>query len=372
LHSFIYGGAKCAGMGVLEKMHIIGLVELPRRIFLKSDADVRSNILFAECKKSDERSDYPIHAELVRKVGYKMGEGFTALPIRDEQTGLELRNPDTNEMIIDTDFNLVKDNFLALISMQKENKTISWEGAHLSDITDHPQLDMKPRRLTRNALVNLRTIISKPCKRLYEIADIVENVTVFSEEFESFDPLFLVEGQDIRAAEGSVVLKTSEKRWQAEVRKTSKGYHMHNKDIVVGLVRPERRNIGLYIGNKDNVFGCPDAVAIIRQKYEEYPVEWIFQVLRTEQVRIQLWTESGGTSYDKLTLNQLKNILIPIPPENEIKAMVRKVRVWADAQKQVQQSFDDIWEDEDRRVILNSPNIGLEGRSILAGQETTL
>ena len=35
---------------IINNFHITGLVELPRRIFLKSDADLRSNILFAERK----------------------------------------------------------------------------------------------------------------------------------------------------------------------------------------------------------------------------------------------------------------------------------------------------------------------------------
>ena len=42
---------------------------------------------------------------------------------------------------------------------------------------------------------------------------------------------------------------------------------------------------------------------INRQKEESYPIEWIFHVLRTEETRIQFWTESGGTSYGKLTVD---------------------------------------------------------------------
>lgn len=350
---------------ILEKLKIIGLIELPRRIFLKSEADLRSNILFAERKLADDNTDYPIHTELVRKVGYKLGKGFSTIPLRDEHTGLELRDPATNEVLIDTDFLRIKENFKVFINMQKAQLDSKWDGAKLSDILSHPQLDMKPRRLTRNALLNLKAIMSKPYKPLYQVADVIESTTDFSEILDVNQPMYLVEGQDIRALEGSVVLKGSEKRWQVEVRKTSHGYHLRCNDIVVGLVRPERRNIGLYLDNKSNVFGSPDGVAIIRQRDNNYPIEWVFYALRTEQSRLQFWTESGGTSYGKLTIEQIKNVLLTIPSQEEIAKIVQKVQAWSDAQKKVLNTFEDVWEEDDKRAILNSPIIGLEGVAIL-------
>ena len=349
---------------IINNFHITGLVELPRRIFLKSDADLRSNILFAERKRIVENENYPIHAELVRNVGYKLGKGFSTIPLRDEKTGLELREPITGNMLVDTDFRRVKSNFETFIKLNKQGSYIDWDGAHLSDITEHPQLDMKPRRLTRNALVNLNSILIRPHKQLYEIAEVLTDTTSFADIVRADEQIFLVEGQDIRALEGTVILKASEKRWQVEVRKTDKGYHLQHKDIIIGLVRPERRNIGLYLDSKSNVFGSPDGIAVVRQTDSRYPIEWIFQVLRTEQTRIQFWTESGGTSYGKLTTEQIKNVFVPIPSESEMKAITQKVQKWATAQQSVQNTFNEIWDEEDKRAILNSPIIGLEGTTI--------
>lgn len=349
---------------IINNFHITGLVELPRRIFLKSDADLRSNILFAERKRIVENENYPIHAELVRNVGYKLGKGFSTIPLRDEKTGLELRDPITGNMLVDTDFRRVKSNFETFIKLNKQGSYIEWDGAHLSDITEHPQLDMKPRRLTRNALVNLNSILIRPHKQLYEIAEVLTDATSFADIVRADEQIFLVEGQDIRALEGTVILKASEKRWQVEVRKTDKGYHLQHKDIIIGLVRPERRNIGLYLDSKSNVFGSPDGIAVVRQTDSRYPIEWIFQVLRTEQTRIQFWTESGGTSYGKLTTEQIKNVFVPLPSESEIKAITQKVQKWATAQQSVQNTFNEIWDEEDKRAILNSPIIGLEGTTI--------
>lgn len=354
---------------IIENFRIIGLVELPRRIFLKSDADLRSNILFAERRKDDKSKNYPIHAELVRKVGYKLGKGFSTIPLRDEKTGLEVRDPNTGSILVDTDFQRVKSNFEAFIKITGHDSFTEWNGAYLSDITEHPQLDMKPRRLTRNALMNLNSILTNPHKQLYEIADILTDTTNFADVVHADEQIYLVEGQDIRALEGTVVLKASEKRWQAEVRKTDKGYHLQKKDIIIGLVRPERRNIGLYLDDKSNVFGSPDGIAVVRQKDPKYPIEWIFQVLRTEQTRIQFWTESGGTSYGKLTIDQIKNVFLSIPSESEIKAITQKVQNWVTSQQAVQNNFNEIWREEDKRAILNSPITGLEGFAISTDDE---
>jgi len=135
---------------ILDKFQIIGLVELPRRIFLKSEADLRSNILFA-VKNDGQKSDYSIHTELVRKVGYKLGKGFFQVPLRDAETGLEMRDS-TNKILIDTDFTRVKNNFFNFIEKGKKGELSNWQGGRVSDILNHPQLDMKPRRLNVKAL----------------------------------------------------------------------------------------------------------------------------------------------------------------------------------------------------------------------------
>lgn len=342
---------------MLNNFRIFGLVELPRRIFLKSEADLRSNVVFLE-KSPPNGEDYPIHAELVRKVGYKLGKGFAIVPARDEQTGLEVRD-ELNRPLIDSDFIRVKKNFLKFLEM-REGDMSGWRGGRLSDITSHPHLDMKPRRLSVKALSNVAALKKKQSVRLGDIADVLDGTELFSDSFKENDKICLIEGQDIRAIEGLVVAKDTEKRWQVEVRKASKGYRMKQFDVVVGLVRPERRNVGMFLGDADNVFASADGVAIVRQKSAKYPVGWIFQALRTESSRLQFWTESGGTSYGKLSLEQIKDLLIPVPDSSEIKAISSSVSAWSRSIVLAASKFDAIWEAGDKVAILNSPIIGLE------------
>lgn len=350
---------------ILDNLKIIGLVELPRRIFLKSDADLRSNILFA-VKDTDNKDSYPIHSELVRKVGYKLGRGFFPIPLRDPDTGLEKRDSQNN-LLIDTDFNRVKDNFLKFIKISTDSDSSEWRGATASDILEHPLLDMKPRRLCYKALSNIRRIKRGSHERLCDIADVIDETILFSTRHNESDLIHLIEGQDIRAVEGVVVLKGKEKRWEVEVRKTDKGYEVNQKDIIIGLVRPERRNIGLYMHDAKNVYASPDGVAVIREREnlrDNFPIAWIFQALRTEPCRIQFWTESGGTSYGKLTLDQIKNVLIPVDSFDNIQDIKKDVEDWAKSINDANKLFNNIWSAHDKVAILNSPITGLESGDI--------
>jgi type I restriction enzyme M protein len=260
------------------------------------------------------------------------------------------------------------------MAMNTGDKNSKWKGARISDVTTHPLLDMKPRRINVKALSNITAIKSVAYVRLGDVAEVVDQSVEFSVLHAESDMLHLIEGGDIRAVEGLVVLKDREKRWEIEVRKTSKGYPVSEKDVVIGLVRPERRNIGMFIYNDKFVYASTDGVAIVRErpsKKKEYPIEWLFQVLRTEQCRIQLWTESGGTSYGKLTLDQIRNVLIPIPKVGVIAATKKMVAEWMKSTRESTSRFHKIWDSGDKVAILNSPLIGLEGDSMSLGGDGT-
>ena len=223
-------------------------------------------------------------------------------------------------------------------------------------------------------VANIKSITIGKYVRLSDIADVVEETVDLHTTFDPSDTLYLIEGQDIRAVEGVVALKDAERRWRVEHRKTSKAYGMRQRDVVIGLVRPERRNIGFFAHDGlTNVFASPDGVAVVREredKKQEFPIEWIFQALRTERCRIQFWTESGGTSYGKLSLEQVKNVLVPLPKQEEIQEIALDVRRWSDSVTQASKRFHKIWDAHDKVVILNSPVTGLEGGSIGPADET--
>ncbi len=352
---------------LLESVRLLSLVELPRRMFLRSNADLRANILLVQKVSKEElslaqASDYPIHTGLVRKVGYKLGKGFQPTLLRDQETGLQVMGKD-NTPTLDTDFTLVRESFERF---GERSAADGWEGARFSDVARHPSLDMKPRRLMPRALANIRYLRGKSHVRLADVAEVA--VPEFDVLAAPSRLLRLVEGQCIRAVEGTIMPHEPERAWAIAERKASKRmYELADEDIVVGLVRPERRNIGLFLhdstGEEPAVVASPDGVAVVRvdpDAADKFPLGWIFASLRAESCRLQLWTESGGTSYGKLNPEQIGGVLLPKGTPAERRKKDEAVQAWAEEVRSSLAAWQMIGTKEDRAPILNSSIAGLE------------
>ena len=343
---------------ILEHFIVRSLVELPRRIFVKSNADLRSNILVAEKRVPGQSvPKYPIHASMVRRVGYKLGGDFRPLPLQDKATGIAIRDGE-NRIVLDSDFRRVLGEF----ATTPKKITAEWKGATVADIVSRSDLDMKPRRLVPRALENIRRIKAERAVPLSEIAQVLEEKVDLLTDIGPSESRRVVEGQHIRAIEGLVVPNYSEQCWAISERKQRKVYQLQDRDIIVGLVRPERRNIGILLDQGSDVVGSPDGLAVVRVhegKEQEYPTAWLFAVLRSEQIRLQFWTESGGTSYGKLDDDQIRDVLIPLSTINERQSVAAKVETWVESAKVYSDAWSQIGIKGDRRPILNSPLIGL-------------
>lgn len=151
--------------------------------------------------------------------------------------------------------------------------------------------------------------------------------------------------------------------WEIADRKQKNVYPAQNFDIVVGLVRPERRNIGLLLNSGDDIVASPDGIALVRVKKEfekKLPQLWIFQALRSESTRLQLWTESGGTSYGKLASDHIRQVKLARPTDADVEAISVKVGEWATSLRNANRQFEQMGSENDRYPIINSPIFGLE------------
>jgi type I restriction enzyme M protein len=88
------------------------------------------------------------------------------------------------------------------------------------------------------------------------------------------------------------------------------------------------------------------------------PQEWLFTALRSEGARIQFWTESGGTSYGKLDLEQIRNVFLPSDSASRL-VDAAAARKWMATVEAMHESWVEVGRENDRRPILNSPLIGL-------------
>jgi type I restriction enzyme M protein len=261
-----------------QQLRIVALIELPRRIFLKSDVDLRSNILVGQklsgaTLASARESNYPIYADMVRKVGFRLGKGYRPIFVRDRDTGIEIRD-ERNELTPDTDLRRINAGFDTFTEQTRWERgrgrqpaPEGWSGATIQDVLNHPNLDLKPRRLMPRALANMRAIRAQRHIKLSEIADLVTETT----DILSRDPSALwrlVAGEDIRAVEGIVLPSHPRRAWQVADLKQRNLYQLQRGDIVIGLVRPERRNIGLLLDSGNDIVGAPDGIGVIRIKPE--------------------------------------------------------------------------------------------------------
>lgn len=354
-----------------QNFRILSLIELPRRIFVKSNADLRSNILIAQ--KLPKRSlkklveaNYPIHADLVRKPGFQMGRSHAPTLMRDPSSGSEVRDAE-NRPVIDSDFIRAKEGFDHLVERcslnahrEPSDDVPEWTGARINDILEHQNIDLKPRRLSIRAIENVRSIRKGKYIRLGDVADVVEETfDLLSEEPSNL--WRMVRGLDIRAVEGIVAPEAPGRAWELAERERNV-YILRREDIVVGLVRPERRNIGMLLDQGSDVIGSPDGIAVVRVKEEkkaDFPQEWLFAAIRSEPCRIQLWTESGGTSYGKLNAEHLRNLQLPAPPLTSRLETAKRVKLWAKALITSADTWLTIGTEADRRPIINSAAVGL-------------
>jgi len=220
---------------------------------------------------------------------------------------------------------------------------------------------MKPRRLVPRALDIVRSVKAGEHVRLGDIAEVVDETIDLTADILASQLRRPVEGQNIRAVEGIVSPQFPERCWSIARRKDSRVYKLRHGDVIVGLVRPERRNVGVLLEQGDDIVGVRDALAVVRVRpeyAEGYPQEWLFTALRSEAVRIQFWTESGGTSYGKLDLNQIRNVLLPSDAASRL-TDAAAARSWMAAVETMHQSWVNVGDEDDRRPILNSPLIGL-------------
>lgn len=294
-----------------------------------------------------------------------MGTGGPPLNVRDSATGVEVRDKD-NRLIADTDFRRVREGFDQFTTATKWDRGgvtpvgPSWNGARLSDILRHPNLDLKPRRLMPRALANIRGVRKGKHVSLKDIADIADaTVDILKGGTEKL--WRLVEGQDIRAVEGFTMPGHPTRAWQIAERKTKSVYRVRGGDIIVGPGRPERRSIGPMLATGEDIVGAPDGLAVVRVEPEdakEYPQEWLLAALRPAACRRQLWTESGGTSYGTSTDPRTSEALVPPPPLADRQGIAGTVKGWLRHVQGAASARDTIGAPEDRFPVLNSPSFG--------------
>jgi type I restriction enzyme M protein len=119
----------------------------------------------------------------------------------------------------------------------------------------------------------------------------------------------------------------------------------------------------LVIDAGSDMVGTPDGIALVRARPKNgdgITQEYLFYALRSEVARLQLWTESGGTSYGKLTDQHIRDLILPKPSPDQLATVTKAVSGWAASIRSASKVWNTIGSDRDRVPIINSPIFGLE------------
>jgi type I restriction enzyme M protein len=165
---------------LLLNARIAAIIGFPRFTFKKSGADVSASALILERREQpladlSEIQDYPIHVNFVEKVGWDLQSRYaTRIFKRDPRDGTELRN-ERGERIPDTDFEEARRDALTCAavdcfpwmdqSVRKARTTEGWS-VKVSQIVNHPDLALDPKRWSRKHIETCAAIAAVPHVKL--------------------------------------------------------------------------------------------------------------------------------------------------------------------------------------------------------------
>jgi restriction endonuclease S subunit len=171
----------------------------------------------------------------------------------------------------------------------------------LNERTDAPFFNDKYISLINN----IKTIGHRP---LHKLADFSSENWNQKNYFGDYFPY--IEISAIDTVDGAITEITNVEKINAPSRAKK---IVRNNDIIVSTTRPNRGAIGL-VREIDDIVIASTGFAIIRKISEDILLEYLYIMLRQKSSLLQMEQRSSGGNYPAITENELKKILIPLPP----------------------------------------------------------
>jgi len=119
---------------------------------------------------------------------------------------------------------------------------------------------------------------------------------------------------------------------------------VRENDIIVSTTRPHRGAISVIDKEKDG-FIASTGFAILRKNIIDVNREYLLYVLKTQLSLKQMLQRSSGGSYPAITLEELKKLIIPIPPLEIQQKIAKEVKSRMRKAKQLQEEAKNILEE---------------------------
>jgi len=156
------------------------------------------------------------------------------------------------------------------------------------------------------SLVN--SIKSLPHKPLYKLVEFSSETWNQDDYFEDSFPYIEISAIDIQ--DGTITeINTVEK---ANAPSRAKKI-VRNNDIIISTTRPNRGAIS-HVKNINDIVIASTGFTVIRETKKEILKEYLYIILRQHSSLIQMEQRSSGGNYPAITEEELKKILIPLPP----------------------------------------------------------
>ncbi|KAA6314600.1 hypothetical protein EZS27_034810 [termite gut metagenome] len=152
-------------------------------------------------------------------------------------------------------------------------------------------------------------IRTNPHKPLYKLVGFSNESWNQKDFFEDYFPYIEISAIDIQTGVITEIINVEKVNAPSRAKKV-----VRNNDILVSTTRPNRGAISL-VKNVEDVYIASTGFAVIRNIKEDILRDYLFIVLKLKISLDQMGQRSSGGNYPAITEDELKKILIPLPPK---------------------------------------------------------
>lgn len=320
-----------------SKAKILGVVALPPETFIPHGTGIKASLLF--CQKlspieleTQKKKDYSIFFAKITKVGYEGNKNGTIIYKKDSQ-GKIIENQ-VGDPIVDEDISEI----ISAYSQFRENKKVKTNNniftlqfGELNNRFDVEYYNPDYRKI--------RSLLSKGGAK--KLGDLVNIVTRKSKRLKNPEiTIRYVELSDASPLNGELV---SYSEMQVHEAPSRASYEIEEGDIITAVAGNSvgTKNHATAIVNRDFSGAiCTNGFRVL--KVRSINPYYLFAVLRSDIFLSQMFRLRTGAAIPSVSDDDLKNILIPMPPEVEQKKIEKIIREGLELREKSRQLLDGI------------------------------
>ncbi|MDM8555338.1 N-6 DNA methylase [Desulfococcaceae bacterium HSG7] len=290
---------------IKDKANILGVVLLPQETFIPYGTGVKASLLFLQKKNGGAINSKLVFFSKIIKTGYAGNKNGSPVYKKDKYGHVLIEN---GQKIIDEDFSEVVcdyNQFLKTFSIKSE-KSFSISSDQLNSRFDYNYYFPENRKLIAN-LIKLKSV------RLCDVAKIVKNK---SKRLKRNEIVEYVELSDIYTKSYEIINSTT---LPVNDLPSRASYELKTGDVITAVAGNSigtRKHATAYITEEFNKAICTNGFRILRNlKINPF---YLLYYLQSDLFLKQVFMYRTGAAIPALSDEDFSNILIYLPPQNEI------------------------------------------------------